>query len=88
VLAFFPGVIGEIARVFAGSLGCAVALVGLAVLHALTLGNAARGFVLFGTYAILLIFGFPILLFALLGIAESAFHLRARRFGGSPPPST
>jgi hypothetical protein len=88
VLALLPGPIGDVARVFAGALGCAVAMVGLAVLHALTLGNAARSFVLFGAYALLFVFGFPIFIFALLGIAESAFHLRARRFGNAPPPTT
>ncbi len=88
LVAFLPGMPGDVARVFAGALGCAVAMVGLAVLHALTLGNAARSFVLFGAYALLFVFGFPILLFALLGIADSAFHLRARRFGAAPPSAT
>ena len=82
--ALLPGPPGEVAGAFAGSLGCAVAIVGLAVLHAVTQGSGARSFILGLTYMILFVFGFPIVLFALLGLGESFFHLRARRFGGAP----
>jgi hypothetical protein len=82
---FIPGPIGEAAAVAAGAFGCAVAMVGLAVIHALTLGSGARAFVLGLTYALLFVFGFPLVIFAILGIGESVFHLRARRFGGAPP---
>jgi hypothetical protein len=81
----FDGGLGDIGRVFAGALGCAIAMVGLAVMHALTLGNAGRGVFLTVAYALLFIFGFPILLFAILGIAESVLNFRARRFGAAPP---
>ncbi len=86
-LSFVPGILGEIAGVATGAFGCAVALIGLAVLHAITLGTAGRGAVLTFTYAVLLIFGFPILILAALGLAEAVFHLRARRFRGAPPPT-
>jgi hypothetical protein len=85
VLSFFPGALGEAARVVAGALGCAVAMVGLAVMHALTIGNNARGLILFIAYALLFVFGFPIVLFALIGIADSFLNFRARRFGAAPP---
>jgi hypothetical protein len=49
------------------------------------MGNNQRRLLLFVTYFLLVFFGFPILLFAVLGLAETLFHLRARRFRGSPP---
>jgi hypothetical protein len=85
VLAFLPRPLGDIAGVFAGALGTASAIIGLAVMHALTIGHAARGIILTVAYAALILLGFPIFLFALLGIGESLFHFRARRFGAAPP---
>jgi hypothetical protein len=85
VASVFDGPVGEIGKVFAGALGCAVAMLGLAVMHALTLGNGGRAVLLTVAYALLLTLGFPIILFALLGIGESFLHFRARRFGGAPP---
>ena len=61
------------------SLGTAVALEGLAVVHALTRGLSWRAPLLAAAYALIVLSGIPILLLALLGIAESAFHIRARR---------
>jgi len=84
-LAFLPGAVGDIAAVFAGAFGCALVLVGLAVLHALTLGMSGRRIVLGVTYVLILLSGLPLLLFAALGAGESFLHLRARRFGGAPP---
>jgi hypothetical protein len=85
VLALAPGGLGQAAAVFAGALGCAVALVGLAVLHALTLGMGGRGAILAITYVLAFLFGLPLVLLVALGIGESFLHLRARRFGGAPP---
>jgi len=84
---FLPFPVGDIAAVFAGTFGCALALVGLAVLHAVTIGNKSRTPILTIAYLLLVILGFPIILFAILGLAEALFHLRARRFGGAPPPT-
>jgi hypothetical protein len=85
LIALFPGPIGGIGKVFVGTFGCALAMVGLAVMHALSLGNGARGFILAFAYAALIILGFPLILFAFLGIAETLLHFRARRFAGAPP---
>ena len=85
VLAMAPGVLGQSAAVFAGALGAAVALVGLAVWHALTLGMAGRGAVLAITYVLVFLFGLPVVLLVALGIGETFLQLRARRFGGAPP---
>ena len=86
-LSFLPAPLGDVAAVLAGATACALALVGLAVLHTVTIGNNSRRLLLFGSYFLLVFFGFPILLFAALGLAETFFHLRARRFRGSPPPT-
>ncbi len=85
LLAFLPGAAGEIARVFAGALAGAAALTGLAVLHALTAGLGGRTVLLVVIYALIAFSGLPLILFALLAVAEAVFHLRARRFKGVPP---
>ena len=86
VLAFLlPGALGQTAAVVAGAFGCALALVGLAVLHALTLGMTGRGIVLGVSYALIFLSGLPLFLFAALGAAENFLQLRARRFAGAPP---
>jgi hypothetical protein len=78
-LALASGTVGHAAEAVAGALGAAVALQGLAVIHALTRGISWRVPVLAALYALILLSGLPVILLALLGLAESAFHLRARR---------
>ncbi len=85
LLAFLPGAAGEVAQVFAGALAGAAALTGLAVMHALTVGFGGRTVLLIVVYALIAFSGLPLILFALLAIAEALFHLRARRFKGVPP---
>lgn len=84
-LSFASGLVGTIAGIFSASLLMAFGLLGLAVLHALTRGRNGRGFILGGTYAAILVFGWPILLFALLGIADTALNIRGRFSGPSAP---
>jgi hypothetical protein len=84
-LAFIPGTLGHAAAVAAGALAAAMALVGLAVLHALTAGMAGRAAILVITYVVVFLSGFPIVLFAALGVGEGFLHLRDRRFGGEGP---
>ena len=85
VLAFLPGAFGEIAGVFAGAFLCGLVLVGLAVLHTLTLGMGGRIPLLVVVYALVIFSGLPIVLFALLGAGESFLHLRARRLANRSP---
>jgi hypothetical protein len=87
-LAFAPGTVGYAAEAVAGALGGAVALEGLAVIHALSRGVTWRVPLLTVIYALVVLSGLPIILLALLGIAESAFHLRARRLKPPRPTST
>ena len=85
-LAFLPGALGDIAGVVAGAFGCALALVGLAVVHALTLGMSGRAPLLVICYSLVILSGLPLLPLAALGAGESFLQLRARRFGRAPPP--
>jgi hypothetical protein len=86
-LSFLPGPTGELARVGAGAFTGAAALTGLAVLHTVTLGMSGRTAILVVAYAVLILSGLPIFLFALLAIADAWFQIRARRSAGMPPPA-
>ena len=77
---------GWAAQACAGALGAAAALVGLAVLHALTVGITGRAALLTLTYVMVAVSGVAPLLLALVGIAESFLNLRARRRGGRASP--
>jgi len=78
-----PGAIGHAAGAFAGAFGGALALIGLAVLHATTVGNDLRTLILVAVYVLIILFGIPILLLAVLGLAETFLHFRARRLRGA-----
>ncbi len=78
-VAFAPGTVGNAGLALAGALGTAVALQGLAVLHAVTRGVSWRAPALTVVYVLAVLSGLPIVLFVLIGLAESAFHIRARR---------
>jgi hypothetical protein len=64
----------------------AYAFTGFAVLHTLTLGLRSRAFWLATTYAIVVVFSWPILAIAALGLADAAFGLRRRFLRTRPPP--
>jgi hypothetical protein len=81
-----PFPLGDIAALAAGAFGGAFLLFGLAVLHALTIGTRGRAALLTMNYIILFLLGFTAILVIALGIAETFLHLRAKRFGGAPPP--
>jgi hypothetical protein len=82
-LAFVPGAVGYAAGAVAGTFGGALALIGLAVIHAVTLQNTVRVLILVTVYVVLAFFGgLPIILLTFLGIAEAFLHFRARRLRG------
>jgi len=90
---FLPGLIGISSSALAASLMVAHVLLGLAVIHAATVGLNGRGFILGSVYASVLIFGWPIrwplLLIGLLGVTDAMFDLRgllARRRGPPAAP--
>jgi hypothetical protein len=79
-LSFLHGFPGMIAGVAASALGAAFVLQGLAVLHELSRGMRFRVFLLFGLYlAVALLMPWPLIVFALIGLAEAAFGLRDRK---------
>jgi hypothetical protein len=85
---FLPNLLGICAGILAASLLIAYAMLGFAILHVLTRGRAARGFILGGSYIAALIFGWPLLLMSLLGLADTVFDLRTRKSAGASPPSS
>jgi hypothetical protein len=89
---FLPDLFGVSLSALAASLTIAHVLLGLAVIHALTLGLSGRVFILGFVYVAIVALGWPIrwpLLFVgLLGMTDALFDLRglaARRRG--PPAS-
>ncbi|WP_029355585.1 DUF2232 domain-containing protein [Bosea sp. 117] len=79
--ALVSGFIGLIAEMLAATLIMAFGLAGLAVLHAITRGAAGRTLVLATAWLAALALGWPFLLLALLGLADSFLDIRSR-FGG------
>ena len=85
---FLPGIFGISAGVLAASLLMAYAILGFAVLHSITRGSNGRSFTLGGVYVAVIVFGWPVLLMTLIGLADTAFDLRgraARRRGPTNP---
>jgi hypothetical protein len=78
-LSFFDGIVGIVAGVLSASLFMAYSVLGLAVLHDITRGIASRPFLIGGAYAsVAVLAAWPVLLFALLGLAETMLNIRAR----------
>ncbi len=85
---FLPSMIGVVAGVFATTLLLAYALVGFAVLHSVTRGMQSRPGLLAGSYATLIL-GWPLVLVAIVGLADAVIDLRAwvaKRRGVPLPP--
>lgn len=87
VATFLPGIAAIIAGVFAASLLMAYALLGLAVLHALTRGINGRGFILGSVYGAIFVFGWPMLLMSLVGLTDALLDLRGRMAASRGPPT-
>jgi hypothetical protein len=83
---FTGGLFGMLAQIATAALMMAYALVGFAVLHSVTLRMRSRGFWLGITYAIVIVFGWPILALMALGLADALFDFRQRYRRGKPPP--
>lgn len=82
------GYAGFAASAFAGSLFVAYLLLGLAILHFTTRGQPWRPFALWALYGMLFVVNIWIgIVIALLGLAETVLHLRARSLPPGPPPS-
>jgi hypothetical protein len=77
-LTFAGGITAIAATIVAASLTVAYAVLGFGVLHEITRGLDSRPFVLGGVYASVLVLGWPMMLLFLLGVIETAAHIRAR----------
>jgi hypothetical protein len=83
---FSGGLLAMFAVIVTAALLMAYALSGFAVLHTLTLALRSRAFWLGSTYALVVIFQWPVLAMAALGLADAAFGLRQRFCQRRPPP--
>ncbi len=84
---FLPDLLGVLAGAFAASLLMAFAMLGFAVLHAITRGMNSRALVLAAVYAATIVLGWPVLAMSILGLAEAAFNIRGRVARKRGPPS-
>ena len=85
-LCFAGGLIAMLAQIVTTALMMAYALTGFAVLHTLTLALKSRAFWLSCTYAVVVVFGWPVLAMVALGLADAVFGFRERYLRGRPPP--
>ena len=79
-----PAILGQIAS---AALLMAYALTGFAVLHTLTQAMKSRALWLSGTYAVVLVFGWPVLAMVGLGLADAVFGFRQRYLQRRTPPA-
>jgi hypothetical protein len=85
VISFLSGMPGFVAAIAVSVLAVAYAIVGFSVLHAITRSAGTRTWILAGAWLSVLLFGWPLLFVALLGIADSIFDLRGRQAAKKPP---
>jgi hypothetical protein len=83
---FSGGLLAILAQIVTAALLIAFALTGFAVLHTLTLALKNRALWLICTYAIVVIFSWPVLAMVILGVADALLGIRQRYLQGRPPP--
>jgi hypothetical protein len=84
---FSGGLAAILAQIVSAALMMAYALTGFAVLHTLTLAMKSRALWLSGTYAVVLVFGWPVLAMVGLGLADAIFGFRRRYLQRRTPPA-
>jgi hypothetical protein len=83
---FTGGLLSMFAQIAMAALLMAYALAGFAVLHTLTLALRSRAIWLGCTYAVVVVFSWPVLAMAVLGLLDAIFGLRERYLRTRPPP--
>src|SRR6202048_942214 len=83
---FSSGLPAILAQIVTAALMMAYALIGFAVLHTLTLAMKSRALWLSGTYAVVLVFGWPAVAMVGLGLADAVFGFRERYLQRKVPP--
>jgi hypothetical protein len=86
-LCFTGGLFAMLGQIASAALLMAYALIGFAVLHTLTLAMKSRAVWLSGTYALVLVFGWPIIVMVGLGLADAVFGFRQRYLQRRTPPA-
>jgi hypothetical protein len=86
-LCFTGGLFAMLGQIASAALLMAYALIGFAVLHTLTLAMKSRALWLSGTYALVLVFGWPIIVMVGLGLADAVFGFRQRYLQRRTPPA-
>lgn len=83
---FTGGLLAIVAQITTAALMMGYALTGFAVLHTLTLALKSRTFWLGSTYAIVVVFGWPVIAMVILGLADAVFGFRERFLRSRQPP--
>jgi len=83
---FIGGLPAILALIVATALIMAYAFTGFAVLHTLTLALKSRALWLSCAYTVVIVFSWPVLVIAALGLADAVFGFRQRYLSGRPPP--
>lgn len=86
-LSFASGLAAMLGQIVSSALLMAYMLVGFAVLHVMTQASSGRWWWLMAAYGSVLIFGWPSLIMAMLGLLDNAIGLR-RRFSNRATPPT
>jgi hypothetical protein len=86
-LCFTGGLVALMSQIVTAALVMSYAFTGFAVLHTLTQATAMRGLWLGGAYTAVLVFGWPLLIVALIGIADAIFGIRRRKMQQLGPPT-
>jgi hypothetical protein len=83
---FAGGLLAILAQIVTAALLMAYALIGFAVLHTLTLARKNRALWLSLSYAVVVVFSWPVLAMVVLGLADALLGIRQRFMRGRPPP--
>ncbi|MGY3126243.1 hypothetical protein ACVWXQ_010180 [Bradyrhizobium sp. S3.14.4] len=83
---FTGGLLAMVAQITTAALMMGYALTGFAVLHTLTLALKSRTFWLGSTYAVVVVFGWPVIAMVILGLADAVFGFRERFLRSRQPP--
>jgi hypothetical protein len=86
-LCFTGGLFAMLGQIASAALMMAYALIGFAVLHTLTLAMKSRALCLSGAYAVVLVFGWPVVAMVGLGLADAVFGFRQRYLQRRTPPA-
>ncbi|MEA2897069.1 MAG: hypothetical protein QOJ84_2684 [Bradyrhizobium sp.] len=86
-LCFTGGLLAMLGQIASAALMMAYALIGFAVLHTLTLAMKSRALWLGAAYAVVLVFGWPVVVMVGLGLADAVFGFRQRYLQRRTPPA-